>query len=75
MAVINKALNYFYVNQTMFNTNGGGWFRDMGYPMDMTAIVLLVKNNMDPSVVANISDYIQHIVVADFWGGWETTVL
>ena len=69
MAVINKALNYFYVNQTMFNTNGGGWFKDMGYPMDMTAIILLVKNDMDPSVVANISDYIQHIVVADFWGG------
>ena len=69
MTVITKALNYFFVNQTMFNNNGGGWYRDMGYPMDMSATVLLVKNAIDPAVEQKISDYIEHIVVADFWGG------
>ena len=69
MNVINKALAYFLANQIMFNNNAGGWFKDMGYPMDITATVLLVKNDMDKAIEQNISNYIEQIVVADFWGG------
>lgn len=68
MTVINKALTYFYLNQTMFNTNAGGWFRDMGYPMDLSATVLLVKNSLNPAIEQKISDYLENMTVSDFWG-------
>lgn len=70
MNEINKGLAYYHNNLTAINlatgSGGNGWFEWIGYPQDICAAIMLVRDDMDSTVESYTMNYLKSLADSSY---------